>query len=70
MDPDARDLEAVHETLIAPLLQRYERLAHIDANVLQAFGSPDVNPRRNQLARCCDEPCVNDSTFTRPVVCF
>jgi len=32
-----------------------------DPNVLQSLAFPDVNPRLNQLARCSDEPCVNDS---------
>ena len=36
-------------------------------NVLQAFGSPLSRPRRNQVTRCSDEPCVKRSGATRPV---
>ena len=39
------------------------------SNVLQACGCPESYPRRNQLARCSDDPCVKVSPFTRPVVC-
>ena len=36
-------------------------------NVLQAFGSPESRPRRNQVTRCSDDPCVKRSGATWPV---
>ncbi len=37
------------------------------SKVLQAPGSPDWRPRFNHSTRCCEEPCVNDSGWIRPV---
>src|SRR6266702_7921006 len=46
------------------ILEFYYRPA---ANVLQACGSPESNPRLNHVTRCADVPCVNFSGMTRPV---
>ena len=42
----------------------YKRLS---VNVSQAFGSPLSKPRRSQVARCSDEPCVQVSGCTDPL---
>src|SRR4030095_15451796 len=34
------------------------------SNVLQLRGSPESNPTLNQCARCCADPCENDSCTT------
>src|SRR5215207_5597877 len=38
------------------------------SNVSQAFGSPESKPVRNQVTRCSDVPCVNDSGSILPCV--